>query len=383
MPPVDTTTTPHPDIELGVERSMLGYASCVPDAGVNSDTGLVLFLVGYGMAARGPYTQNLLSHLANKHNCVAASVEYFGAKLMSGADGKIIAHPSLCDKLAEHYGLSKTAWDALPFDELLWRIAGLLSENGISALHDECTVIRTAKEYNSMGFLPALDGLQIAHHLLTALSLNRTRVFLLGTSYGGYIASLMAKLAPHTFRMVVDNSGFSSPDDDSAAVLGWQRLLINKVWVTGRTAIHWSTDPTLDTFFSPERRAIRNLLHAEHIIDNTARTYAYHSATDTYAPIARKKRLREVYEGRIPYELMIVDEGQVDGKIFKNAGHGLGASMRGIFEMSYEKFIRDGGALSDQTDFDQRSEYVFACGKEDYVVKFSPEQGIQAQIRAA
>jgi hypothetical protein len=383
MPPVDTITTPHPDIELAVERSPLGYSSCAPDAGVNSDTGLVLFLVGYGMAARGPYARNLLSHLANKHNCVAASVEYFGAKLMSGADGKIVPHPSFGDKFAEHYGLSKAAWDALPFDDLLWRVTGALSEDGIAALHEECTVIRTAKEYNSMGFLPALDGLQVVHRLLTALSLNRTRVFLLGTSYGGYVAGLMAKLAPRTFRMVVDNSGFSTPEDNSAAVLGWQRLLINKVWVMGRTAIHWSSDPALGSFFSPERRAIRNLHHREHVIDNTARTYAYHAATDTYAPVGRKKRLRDVYKGRMPYELMIVDEDQIDGKIFKNAGHGLGASMRGVFEMSYEKFIRDGGALSDQTDFDHLSEYVFACGKENYVMKFSLEHGVQAQIQAA
>jgi hypothetical protein len=85
----------------------------------------------------------------------------------------------------------------------------------------------------------------------------------------------------------------------------------------------------------------------------------------------------------MPYELMIVDEDQIDGKIFKNAGHGLGASMRGVFEMSYEKFIRDGGALSDQTDFDHLSEYVFACGKENYVMKFSLEHGVQAQIQAA
>lgn len=85
-----TATTPHPDIELAVDRSVLGYSSGIRDAGVNCDTGLVLFIADYGMDVRGAYTRNLLSHLANKHNCVAASVEYFGAKFMSGADGEFV-----------------------------------------------------------------------------------------------------------------------------------------------------------------------------------------------------------------------------------------------------------------------------------------------------
>ena len=41
--------SPHPDIELGVARSGLDYLVCAPDRGVNADTGLVLFFVGYGM----------------------------------------------------------------------------------------------------------------------------------------------------------------------------------------------------------------------------------------------------------------------------------------------------------------------------------------------
>ena len=380
---MDAATTPHPDIELAVDRSMLGYSSCIPDAGVNGDTGLVLFIAGYGMGMRGAYTQNLLSYLANKHNCVAASVEYFGAKFMSGADGELVPHPDLFNKLAEHYGLSITVWNALGFESLLGGLTNVLSQNGILDLNLECTVIRTSKEYNSMGFLPALDGLQIVHLLSTTLSLNKTRIFLLGTSYGGYIASLMAKLAPHSFRMVVDNSGFSSAEDDLGGALGWHKFRVNGVGVLGKTAMHWSIDPNAANFFSQERRAIRTLLNRDHVVSNTARTYAYHAATDVIAPIARKKCLREVYEDRLPYDLVIVDEGQIDGRIFKNMSHGMGASMRGIFDISYEKFMRDGGALSDQTDFDRGSEYVFACGQENYVVKFSLEHGVEAQIRAA
>jgi Protein of unknown function (DUF2920) len=101
------------------------------------------------------------------------------------------------------------------------------------------------------------------------------------------------------------------------------------------------------------------------------------------APIARKTHPREVYKDYMPYELVIIDDAQIDGRIFKNVDLGMGASMRGIFEMSYDKCRRDGGALSDETDFDQGSGYRFACGKESYVIKFSLEHGVRARIRAA
>jgi hypothetical protein len=283
---MDSTTTPHADIELAVDRSVLGYSSCVPDAGVNRDTGLVLFIAGYGMDTRGAYTQSLLFYLANKHNCVAASVEYFGAKIMSGADGQIVPHPNLLNKLAEHYGLSLTMWNELEFGQLLWGLTKVLLWNGISDLNPECTVIRTANEYNSMGFLPALDGLQIVHVLTTTLPLNRTRIFLLGTFHGGYIAGMMAKLAPHTFRMVLDNSGFSSAEDDLDGVLGWTKFVIKGVGSWRKPQYTGRPIRTPPTSFqkSDERSAI--CLAAIIILGNSARIYAYHAATDVIAPIA-------------------------------------------------------------------------------------------------
>lgn len=67
-----------------------------------------------------------------------------------------------------------TVWNALGFENLLGGLTNVLSQNGISDLDLECTVVRTSKEYNSMGFLPALDGLQIVHVLSTTLIASET-----------------------------------------------------------------------------------------------------------------------------------------------------------------------------------------------------------------
>jgi pimeloyl-ACP methyl ester carboxylesterase len=374
---------PHPDIELRVNRSPLTYSARLPAAGINAETGLVIYLGGYGMDPRGGYAQNLLTYLANTHNCVAATLDYFGVRLTPSALGELIPHPDFFKKLNEHYGIAITAPKGIGIDRILAGVADLLKQNGITHLHDECLLFNNSAEYNSMGFLPALDGLQVVHRLLTTLPVNKARLFILGTSYGGYIANIMAKLAPNTFRMIIDNSGFSSAEDDKAGVAGWQKLFVNGVSMLCKNVRHWSLDPREANFFSVPRQAVRDLHRRDHVIANSARIYAYHAANDPLAPTARKLALREVYRDRIAYELTIIDDSQVDGRIFKNLAHGMNASMRGIFDLSYEKFTRDGGALSDTTDFDLGSEHVFACGREDYVVRFSSEDGAHAALRAA
>lgn len=374
---------PHPDIELGVARGPLTYAACRPAAGVDRETGLILYLGGYGMDPCDGYTQGLLHHLANTYNCVAATLDYFGARLLTpDIATELVPHPDFFKKLHEHYGIAITAPKGVGIDQILAGVARLLAQNGIDHLHDDCVLFNNSPEYNSMGFLPALDGIQVVHRLLTSQPLNKARIFVLGTSYGAYIANIMAKLAPKTFRMIVDNSGFSSAQDDKAAVAGWQRLFMGGVSISSKNVRHWSLDPRETNFFSAPRQAIRDLHRCEHLINNTARIYAYHAANDTLAPTTRKIALRNAYQDRIAYELEVIDESRVDGRIFKNLTHGMNASLRGIFDLSHAKFLRD-GALADTTDFDLRSEYRFACGKEDYILRFSPEGGVRATLRAA
>lgn len=375
---------PHPDIELHVERAPLTFSARLPAAGLDAETGLVLYLGGYGMDPRDSYTQSLLRYLADTYNCVAATLDYFGVRLLTpNVATELVPHPDFFKKLHEHYGLALTVPKGTGIDQILAGIAGLLAQNGIMHLHDECLLFNNSPEYNSMGFLPALDGLGVVHRLLGDFPLKKTRLFVLGTSYGAYIANIMAKLAPKTFRMIIDNSGFSSAEDDKPGVAGWQKLFVNGVRMLSMNVRHWSLDPREANFFSAPRQAIRDLHRREHLVDNSARIYGYHAANDTLALTARKIALRDAYKDRIAYELIIVDERLVDGRIFKNLTHGMNASMRGVFDISYAKFLRDGGALSDTTDFDLGSTYVFACGKEDYVLRYSPEAGASATLHAS
>lgn len=370
--------TPHPDIELGVERKPLDYLACAPDAGIGPGTGLALFVAGYGMDPCGAYAQNLLAHLANRYDCLAVSARYFGADFQK--TGRVVPMPDFFVKLAEHYGVTVSMPREVNMVAMLHELAGLLAQNGITKLHGDCRLAIVADEYNAMGFLPALDHLQVVHRLLAEHKLDRRRLFVIGTSYGGYIASLMAKLAPDTFRLVIDNSGFSSAEDDLPGVMGVSRGWIGGVSMIVMSARSWSEEPAALNYFSPPRRQIRSLFEERHLFPNTARLYAYHVAGDTVAPTERKLRLRETYAGRVAYDLRIIEAADLDGRLFKTLEHGMEASMRGLFELSYEKYQEAGGALADHTDFDLECERVFACSGEDYVLRYSRRDGVRATL---
>jgi pimeloyl-ACP methyl ester carboxylesterase len=375
---------PHPDIELGVARSGLDYLCRVPDRGIDADTGLILFIAGYGMPTCDSYARNLLSYLANEHNCVAASVDYFGADLWRSDKTRWVPHPAFFTSLKKHYGLEVTAPKGFDACLLADQLAATLGRLGVKALHPECLLLVVTPEYNSMGFLPALDNLQVAHRLLRDFALNRRRLFVLGTSYGGYVASLMLRYAPQTFRMVIDNSGFSSAEDDIWNVYGMTtRRYPGGFAIRTETIAAFSQNSKAPNYFTPANRLIRNLLHRPHACESSTRLYGYHSITDEIAPTEAKLGLREVYAGKVPYELEIIEQDKIDGRVFKDLSHGMRASLRGVFQRSYDKFQRDGGALADSTDFDRGTRSVFPCGRDDYVVQFSRDFGVRAELRAA
>jgi hypothetical protein len=375
---------PHPDIELKVARSSLGYLICTPARGIKADTGLILFFVGYGMEPCGRYVRSLLSYLANKHNCVAASVDYFDANLKDSLKCRWVPHPEFFVNLKKYHGIEVNAPKGFDTKQLRAQLGGALKQRGITQLNPACVFLGVSTEYHSMGFLSALDGLQVTFSLVNDLVLNKRRLFVFGTSYGGYIANLAAKFAPNTFRMVIDNSGFSSAEDDIWNVYGMSKWHSPEgVAMSSYMVSAFSEDPSAANYFAPAHKNIRSLLNREHVFEGSARHYGYHSIADDVAPTHLKLGLREIYADKAPYELEIIDQTKIDGGVFKDLSHGMHASMRGLFDRSYDKFLRDGGPLADNTDYDLNSCYVFRCGNENYVLRFSSMTGVKAEFRKA
>jgi pimeloyl-ACP methyl ester carboxylesterase len=233
-----------------------------------------------------------------------------------------------------------------PLDIAGW-LLGALDERGIKSLHHECRLLKEMRGYMNFGLLAALDHLQVTHHVMNTYPIDKRRMFCIGTSYGGYIALLIAKLAPNTFKLTIDNSGFSGPQDDMASVYGLNLATIRggiKVYV--QAPIAFIPAPGNRFSFSEDRRIVREIgVDAHYELEGCGAVHSYHSKLDAVAPFESKINALETVSKHRKCDMTVVGTRDLDGKIFKNLDHGMNASIRGLFDLSYNKFVNEGPHL--------------------------------------
>lgn len=367
MPIIDP---PHPDVELGLSREALSYSVVLPDAGIGPRTGLIFYIFGFGASYDDSYARRLLPYLANDHDCVAVAVDYQGAKAQSTVDADFAADFFI--NLQRHYGITVSVTPSLAGDvnAFLYELSQILAEAGITTLHPSCRLIKRGDRYINFGVLPALDHLQVAARIITEYGIDRRRIFAIGTSYGGYLALLLTKLAPNTFRFVVDNCGFSGLDNVIYGATTWPGPV--RVLIVSPEA--FSLNPDSPAYLSPERQAIRELATPEHYqLPSATFAYSYHGVVDDIASPEAKKALSDLLQqkGR-HHNLRLIGPADLDGRLFKVPGHGLQASMRGLFQLSMDRWLTDAAhtPAAAETDFDLGTVNTLACAGSDYVFEF-------------
>ncbi len=214
-----------------------------------------------------------------------------------------------------------------------------------------------------------------------------SEIHLLGTSYGGYIALLMAKFAPHTFNVVIDNSGF--------VMAQFSEIYPSVVRASGSYARNidgiryevpvaassiWENDELSYFYFSDANKMIRNLSVKEHMVNSETKYFIYHSVHDLVAPFPHKKRMCEQLQDFAHVDLMSVDRESIDGSLFKTVQHGMQASLRGLFDLSYEKSLGVGSAKAAETDFHRKSSHVFSCLDKRYHFDYDLELGVSVSV---
>lgn len=169
-------------------------------------------------------------------------------------------------------------------------------------------------------------------------------VIMIGTSRGGYLAHLAAKIAPWLIDGVIDNSG--------SAKLLWRLIGFGKeidfmqysefstfdffqhikVFCSNKT--FWTSNSSSPYFFSPARRMIRNILEPSHL-ENYAKFpnthyISYHAIKDQDDPLEEKITLYK-YLNDLGFDAKlnsITKISQIDGKFIKNLDHGMGIPVK-------------------------------------------------------
>lgn len=381
---------PHPDIELGVARAPLEYFITLPTAGINAETGVVLAICGYGETPDDEYqAEKFRPYIADKYNCIAVGVKYFGI-----TRSPVIDDASFIENIAEIYGVptrhfldEDNSMRYKTVDDLLPHLFDLLRNKNIKRLDLRCRPgVRLEKDYHSFGLLPAIDNLMVLGEVLKDYPVRKDKLIAFGSSYGGYIAMLVGKYAPHTLAVVIDNSGFSRVR--MIDILGGEfrcegRTLgnSNSGIIYGACYNGWTiTDETAPNYFCDSFRVIRNLFVDEHRVPSQCRYYIFHSPQDIVAPVVDKDKTVEVLRRYNDVTYKRITPSDIDGRIFKNMDHAMNASLRGLFdivaELDAQRLSKDGHL----TDFDIESQNIFDCGEYKYRFCFDRNYNIEVVL---
>lgn len=352
------------DFELGRDREAgLHYIAALPEGPAK---GLVFLIPGFGGDTDEAYADSLRRRVVEGRGMIAVSVRYhcFGARPATGArlevDGR--DHLMLLGLAAVH---AVTLGD--PKD--LLDVAKRLQAAGVRTTL-RATLKPARGEYQNFGIMQALDHLAVLGRLREqGAAFDERRIVALGSSHGGYIAHLMAKIAPRTLAMVIDNSSYTRPPMN---YLGQETSseyvapLVDGIVLQCRTQSAWTTaDRKAANFYDRNRDLIRDTAYSRHLA--TARAASsdqgcvyrmVNSSVDSISPPEMKLRQAAALRAAgFDARLLVVEEEHLDGKLFKRLAHGLDASLAGLLDLGLAELAPRETAL----DADLRAEVSYDC----------------------
>jgi hypothetical protein len=68
-----------------------------------------------------------------------------------------------------------------------------------------------------------------------------------------------------------------------------------------------------------------------------------------------------------------ITESDVDGKLFKNSSHGMDASLRELFNVSYNEYLKSGVKKQSPIDYDLNVNYGFVCSDKVYNFNYTKD----------
>jgi len=367
---------PPPDVELGFPRQPLKYATVLPAAGIGPETGVMLFICPWGMAIEDAYVgEKLLPFLADRFDCIAVAANYFGIGVKRRA-GRLAEFDGWRGELARRFGAGLLT---LPFDAVFAELV----RAGVTELPTDLPLIlQTYPEYQSFGLQPALDHIAVLAAVLRDYPVRHDRIYGFGSSYGGYIACLMLKLMPNSFHAMVENSGFTQALPQEMASTEAQ----GRNWFDGKgirlccvPASPWTQrDAASKCFITPAVLAIRDCTVPAHYAPSRTHLTSYHAERDALIPLEAKRRFWTMIGDKLALRSVAVDDGMIDGRLFKSNAHGMDASLQLLAADGFDGL--PARAPDATTDFSRGSIVEVPAGDRIYRAVYRPDLTVEFSI---
>ncbi|EIZ1686349.1 DUF2920 family protein [Campylobacter lari] len=361
------------DVELGIKReSKLEFKLTYDDS--KDIKAIVCIISGLGGDSDDNYKTNFATFVAQNYDVAVLSVNYhcIGNRPQTGA----VYFLDDIDKLILDTSL-KTINLKIPFDikniDTFEKINNCLEyiDNEINFLKSQwildhsyklklsITLQPTKNEYQNFGIMQAIDILNAILYTKNYLLQNKNlKTILIGSSHGGYLANLCAKIAPWNIDNIVDNSSYAKTclrligfekEVDYTKYYGFLTPNVsNNIIIFGFDKTHWTTNKQSPFYFSFARELIRDILNEEHLKIQSKfpnpKYIFYHSKFDTtIAPCEEKEELFDILDNlNFQYDSYIIDnKNQIDGKFIKNLKHGMGIPMKLLIKKHLPQILEE------------------------------------------
>ena len=397
------------DVELGIKRSSaLSFYACYDDA--KEAKALLVIISGFGADSDSGYRTHLMRTMAENYDVACISVDYhcignrpqLGAKFGLDDLDRAILIKELAKigitlpidlKIVDNYDKTSVLLKSLSEEITIRKENGVLPDD--FSLDISMTMLPTKNEYQNFGVMQALDVLNAVLYTKKNICDQKFKnipVVMVGSSHGGYLAHMCAKIAPWLVNAVIDNSsyakflwqliGFGKEIDFTRFFgCGTGNLYENlNLYFCDKT--YWTLNDKSPYYFNESREEIRNILNPKHlkVQSKFKKTFyiGYHCVNDDIAPAKDKTELYEALK-KLKFDAtlhMIKDESEVDGKFIKSLTHGMGMSYKLLLQRELPGVMKKILSKKDKKDEINEKYIEYKCG--DLLYKFSE---VSDQIR--
>ncbi len=283
------------DMELGVKRSTkLNFKLCYND---DKPVNAIVFIVpGCGGDVDKAYRDHLAEFTAREFNVAVINVDYHHIynRLVTGAryymdefDQEILREK--CREINLQLGGDLSSLKN--FDKLngvLSAVSNYIDNNKNSGafpkdfvLNLSLTIDPIKNEYQNFGIMQAQDLINALLFVKAnapfecATDINDLPVVMIGSSHGGYLSHMAAKIAPWLIDGVIDNSsyalahwpfiGFGKEIDYMKYYSGYTSECYHNIELYLFDKTHWTLDKASPAYFSKSRKYIREILMPQHL----------------------------------------------------------------------------------------------------------------------
>ncbi|MBZ7945581.1 DUF2920 family protein [Campylobacter sp. RM10532] len=355
------------DIELSIKReSKLEFKLCFDDE--KKSEALVFITPGLGGDADDNYRDHLAQTIASDLNVAVVSVNYhcIGNRPNTGStfymdeiDQFILNTTCKVADIKLHYTKNKIQNCPRTFEILNFINQALIKGKKEGKfrldyfLNLHISLQPKKNEYQNFGIMQAQDLINVALYLKKNAPFDTMGggipVIMIGSSHGGYLSHLAAKIAPWLIDGVIDNSSYAKflwklvgfgKEIDFIKYAEFSTFgLFKHICTCCSTKTFWTSNSSSPYFFSPARRMIRNILEPSHLqIQSTyPKPYyvSYHSFYDRrIAPPEDKIELYDIFQ-KYHFDAklhMIKKQSQIDGKFIKSLDHGMEMSIKTLIK---------------------------------------------------